>query len=286
MKGRWKGKRTTLLNYHRHFIVSIQRIFRQDSSFYPAPKSLETPLAGDEDIKPVEFLTQKPVLRRSTRRMQFFQKASRLFLSAEFRLVFLPLLLGIAVFGVYKSVKLSKENNGLRFELVQANSYAAESRRRMHTAEEKNEILLDDLADLKKKLELKEAEAREQLKNIALLTQKFQETAVAYAHLAKDAQKRSDDYIVLAFENADLKAKLAEVKGLKRQIRKIEHRNKKTLSSSRKMAAPAPQRNTAPSCLAEAIGLAIGAGNEGYIVKEGEPTYSKKIEITVDPAPR
>ncbi len=192
-------------------------------------------------------------------------------------------LLGVAVFGVYKAAALAKENNGLKIELVKANVSAEAFRGRMRTAECKNEIFLDDLAVLKKKLESKEAEVQSQLKHIALLTQKFQETAVAYANLAKDTQKRSDDYMALAFENADLKAKLSEVKGIRRQIRKIQRRGNKAVVQSRKMAAPALQKNVGPTCLADAISLAVSAGNEGYIVKEGEPTYPKQVEITVEP---
>lgn len=199
----------------------------------------------------------------------------------------------MAVFGIYKSLDLARDNNelqlsldGFKIELAKTSVLARKSRERIQTVESRNEILLDSIAVLERKLEAKESEVQEQLKNIALLTQKFQETAAAYTDLAKDTQKRSDDYMALAFENANLKAKLASAKGGKRRLPqrlRAQRENNKVTAQSQKMAAPVLQKNAAPTCLAEAISLAAGEGNEGYIVKEGECTYTKQVEISVEP---
>lgn len=213
-------------------------------------------------------------------------------LKPSFSLIILPFLLGVAVFGVFKSLDLAKKNSSLEasvdslnLDLAKASSKINESKERMNTAECRNEILLEDIAALEKRLAAREKEVREQLRNIAFLTKKYQETAIAYADLALDAKKRSDEYMALAFENTQLKAQMESLAGLKRQVRKNRRKGKgrNVSAHSQKISVPLEQPTNGVGSLAEAISLAFGGGNEGFIMKEGESTYAKQVEITVQP---
>lgn len=214
-------------------------------------------------------------------------------LKPSFSLIILPFLLGVAVFGVFKSLDLARKNSdlevsvdGFSLELARARDVIKESKKRVNTVECRNEILSEDITALEKKLAVREQEIQEQLKNIAFLTKKFQETENLYTDLVQDAKKRSDEYMALAFENAELKAKMKSLAGLKRQVREKKGKGKSSVvapARSQKISPSIKQPNTGVGSLAEAISLAIGGGNEGFVMKEGESTYARQVEITVQP---
>lgn len=204
----------------------------------------------------------------------------------------IPFFLGTAVFGILKSLELAKKNKELvtsaqesRIKLAKLEIAFNESQLRVNSVNSRNEMLLDDLAALKKALAAKEEQIESQTKNIVLLSQKFQETATAYAALVQENLKHAEDVVALAFENNGLKKKASPAKKLKRGKNRIDSKKKNGQKEKLQKAAPSPvpmQNSMGPSCLAEAISRAVG-GNEGFVVKDGETTYDRRVEITVEP---
>lgn len=204
----------------------------------------------------------------------------------------IPFFLGTAVFGIFKSLELAKKNKALetsvqesRIQLAKLDIAFKESQLRVNSVNGRNEMLLDDLAALKKTLAVKEEQIESQTKNIILLSQKFQETATAYAALVQENLKHAEDVMALAFKNNGLKKEISPAQKLKRGKNKVNPKKKNGKKESFSKATPPPvsmQGSVGPSSLAEAISMAVG-GNEGFVVKDGETTYDRQVEITVEP---
>lgn len=204
----------------------------------------------------------------------------------------IPFFLGTAVFGIFKSLELAKKNKGLEISVQESKIRLAkleiafqESQLRVNSLNSRNEMLLDDLAALKKTLAAKEEQIESQTKNIVLLSQKFQETATAYAALVQENLKHAEDVMALAFKNNGLKKKALPARKLKRGKNRVNPKKKSGKKENLPKATPLPvlmQNSMGPFCLAEAISMAVG-GNEGFVVKNGETTYDRQVEITVEP---
>lgn len=215
-------------------------------------------------------------------------------------IVVLALLLGAALFGIFKSLELSKRNadlhasmdllqgklNQTEFSLKEARSFVGE-------VSLKNARLESEVSFLNEKLSRKEKEVSEQNAQISLLMQRFRETAQVNLALLDQHNSMSSRMVRVELENAEMKKKLSSVDELKKAIKELKARRnlvaRETRLVQKKRTGQRAPVNKAPASKKRTIfgppqsSDDLKSGNEGYVVRQGKSTYEGLVEIRVIP---
>jgi chromosome segregation ATPase len=215
-------------------------------------------------------------------------------------IVVLALLVGASLFGIFKSLELSKRNADLRAsmdllkgKLSQTEFSLKEARSFIGEVSLKNARLEGEVSSLNKKLSKKEKEILEQGEQISLLIQRFKETAEVNLTLLDQHNSLSSQMVRLELENAEMKKRLSSVDELKKAIKELKARRSLVQQEKRLIQKKGAVREAlvkkAPAIKKKIFfgppksSDDLTSGNEGYVVRQGKSTYEGLVEIRVIP---
>ncbi|MEW6075003.1 MAG: hypothetical protein AB1530_01715 [Candidatus Omnitrophota bacterium] len=205
----------------------------------------------------------------------------------NFKAFLVALLVGITAFSVMKFIMTQKENIELSRSLqslkTEVSSLQYEKGKLLHSLETEKEaqrVLSEENAELTKTLNL----TQEQLRTFDADLKAAQEElgrlnlAVRTLKTESEASRSQNDYLKaqlqqLSQENDELKIKLSSIAELKKAIRELKRRPRKS-----PLAQPPPgvKKNESPK--------RRFPGNQGFLLKNGKSTYIPKVYIEVSPA--
>ena len=212
----------------------------------------------------------------------------------------MPFFFGMAVFGVYKSLDLSRQNAALKTSLDETNHKLAQTETSLKETKDtlrerffENAKLDGEVRTLKMKLEDKEQENQGYLQQISLLTQKIKEAGRINVSLLEQQNTMTGQLMRLGFENAEMKKTLSSVQELKKAIRDLKIRKKnaskqaETAQSVKKPAEKKVEKQAEKKYLfdrrKEEATETAPKGNAGFFVKDGRSTFEGLVEIRVIP---
>lgn len=141
----------------------------------------------------------------------------------------IPFLLGISLFGLYKSLELLKKNTSLtnsigelNKELTVVRASLKETKDSLGESQQRNAKLEDDINGLEVKLSNTEKEAQKQQRNASILFEKLKEAAEANDSLVAKNEEMEDAFIRMSFENSEMKKKFSSIFELKKAIRELK----------------------------------------------------------------
>ncbi len=187
------------------------------------------------------------------------------------------LMAGITIFSVYKYARSFNEKYKLTQSLKQTQSRLDE------TLQEKQN-LLETLEKEKAAARKLEEENAKMLRNIkagakrldklfrdyARMEDSVEKVNAQLAGLQKEKEELNSQLKQATQERDDLQAKLTSISGLKKALRELRWQARK-VGFQMKDAADSQGSDNLP-------------GNQGFIVRDGKPTYPAKVKIDVSPA--
>jgi len=215
----------------------------------------------------------------------------------------LALLVGASTFGVYKSVDLFQKNGELQATLGKTEEELSFTKKSLSANRAARIQLEEDLNAMQIKMDQKEKEAKDHLRQIAELTKKTQEAEQADAAMSSIYSAMSDQIMRLEFENAEMQRKLSSVHELKKAIKDVKVQSHKAAVRSKKVVGKkvikrrevlkqSPRVSLPEPTIAPVVLPAPGpqtssqkeTRNEGYLIKDGKSTFEGVVEINVTPA--
>jgi len=201
------------------------------------------------------------------------------------------LLLGVSLFGSYKTWDLLKKNTGLEISLDEMTGKLSVAQTSLKKAEQDlsesylaNDKLEGEVVTLRTSLSSRERQVNEQVAQISLLTSKVKETSQVSVSLLDQHNQLSVRLMRLELENAEMKGKLSSVQELKKAIREIKAQKKvQAAEATAKTTVPAEKKRLFGRSRAEDTSQASAAGNEGFFVKDGKSTFQEMVKIHVTP---
>ncbi|RJO64941.1 MAG: hypothetical protein C4540_02715 [Candidatus Omnitrophota bacterium] len=205
----------------------------------------------------------------------------------NFKAFLVALLAGITAFSVIKFVMTQKENielsRGLQSLKADVSSLQYEKGKLLHSIETEKEaqrVLSEENAELTKTLNL----TQEQLRTFDTDLKAAQEEldrlnlAVRTLKTESEASRSQNDYLKaqlgqLSQENNELKIKLGSIAELKKVIRELKRKPRKSLSVQLQQSGVKKNENPRRRF----------PGNQGFLLKNGKSTYIPKVYIEVSP---
>ncbi len=219
--------------------------------------------------------------------------------------VLIAFLLGIALFGIFKSITLLKHNmelnqavGRLTLDLETTQSTLKETKQALSDAYLKNSELEGGLKDSQAKLEQKEEELKNSIAHIAQLTEKLKEVVGINEDLSRVNADIQDRTLRTELENSEMKKKLSSVDEMKKAIKELrikirEEKRKKRVKvvpqKKQKEEKPVPVQPPKPLLQqseplhAAKISLDNTLGNKGFFIKDGKSTFEDLVDIRVVP---
>jgi hypothetical protein len=214
------------------------------------------------------------------------------------------LLVGVSTFGVYKSVDLSRKNGELEVSLKNAQEELSITKKSLSENRAARIQMEEDLNVMQIKMDQKEKEAKDHLRQIAELTKKTGEVEQTDAAMASIYNAMSDQIMRLEFENAEMRRKLSSVHELKKAIKNAQIQRHKVIVRSKKAVVKKEikqrkvlkkpsrmslfQPTIAPAVIPAPVTNEIApqkeTRNEGYLIRDGKSTFEGVVEINVTPA--
>lgn len=216
----------------------------------------------------------------------------------------LALLVGASTFGVYKSVDLFRKNGELEVTLGKAEKELSFMKESLNANRVVRIQLEEDLNAVQVKMDQKEKEERELLRQIKELTAKTGEAEQTDVAMASIYSAMSDQIMRLEFENAVMRRKMSSVHELKKAIKEVKIQKQKIAVRSKKnvkkkalkrrkvlsqpLRVPSPEPVSVPVSISEpVVNKTVSQEitcNEGYLIKDGKSTFEGVVEIKVTPA--
>lgn len=202
-------------------------------------------------------------------------------------------LLGISIFGLYKSLELLKKNISLTSsigeldkELTVVSASLKETKDSLGESQQRNARLEDDINSLGVNLSNTEKEVQKQQRNASILFEKLNEATDANDALVARNEEMEDAFIRMSFENSELKKKFSSVSELKKAIRELKvaaaKAKKGRLAEKQKKQVPRSAKAKAKVKTKDAS-EAQSPGNRGFVVKDGQSTFQGIVNIEVLP---
>ena len=199
----------------------------------------------------------------------------------------LALVLGVAFFGIYKSIKLIKQNtalsqslNEVKIELAGTELTLKQTQDRLRQSDTKNVELTKDIETATAKLAKTEEGLFVYQKRLDRLSNKLKVATETNADLGVKNMETLNRLMRAEFENSEMKKTLSSVAELKRAIKELKKKPGKE-------KPPAPSGKpfvwfwNTPQAKAPEKPI---EGNKGFFIKDGEPTFQKVVTINVLPA--
>jgi len=206
-------------------------------------------------------------------------------------LAIIAFFLGIALFGIFKSLTLFKRNLGLTHkvgvltmdldtaQVSLKNTKAALSDSYMKSAE-----LEGSLKDVETKLSEKEKEAKDLLDTINKLSQELREASNSNENLFAVNKELRDRSLRIELENSEIKKRFSSIQELKLAIKELKIKMKKERQRKSKRSTPRVKNLFEPVKSVERVVLAPAEGNMGFFIKDGKSTFGGFVDIKVVPA--
>jgi len=198
----------------------------------------------------------------------------------------LALVLGVAFFGIYKSMELLKQNtalsqslNDVKVELAGTEIALSQTKDLLRRSDARNVELIKDVETATTKLSKIEEGFFVYQKRLDRLSNKLKVATKTNTALGIKNIETLDRLMRAEFENSEMKKTLSSVVELKRAIRELKKK-----PSKEKSLAPSGKPfiwfwNVPPVKAAEKP----LEGNKGFFVKDGESTFKKVVTINVLP---
>ncbi|MFH0940736.1 MAG: hypothetical protein V1840_02645 [Candidatus Omnitrophota bacterium] len=192
--------------------------------------------------------------------------------------------LGIALFGIFKSVTLFKRNLGLThklglltMDLDIAQTSLNKTKTALSDSYMKSAELEGNLNDIETKFSKKEKEAEELLNTINKLSQELKEASDFNEDLSEANKELRDRSLRIELENSEIKNKLSSIQELKLAIKELKI--KMRMEKQRKPKQPGPPVKN----LFKPVVLSPTEGNMGFFIKDGRSTFDEIVDIRVVP---
>ncbi len=207
-------------------------------------------------------------------------------------LVFVAFLLGVAIFGFYKSLELVQENEDIKLSVTElelkldtSHKLLKDSRTSLSDMVKKNAGLQGEILDLNQKLEQRSGEIQGYLQELAVLAESFNQSVQANTELMGQSDSLTQEKMRLELENLEMKKRLSSVPELKRaitevRVREREERIRQREERVREAARLREQR--ASGARDEEPAPSDEGGNAGYFVRDGKD-IDEKVDIRVIP---
>lgn len=193
-------------------------------------------------------------------------------------------LVAIAVFTSLRYVNIMLQNNSLRDQLQASKFYSSSLEDRIAKQKKQYEDLLEDVEVLEAGLKQKGLELETALKELSDLDKKImvlgQENTVLRQDLDLTSQDRDKLHArleTLIQEKADLEEKFNTIEGLKQAIRDLKLKMRQARRQAARRQSGSEKRGKPNSDLS--------GGNRGYLILDGQSTFSPKVRIKVSPVP-
>lgn len=204
-------------------------------------------------------------------------------------LAIIAFFLGIALFGIFKSLTLFKRNLGLTYnvgllamDLDTAQTSLKKTKAALSDSYLKSAELESDLNDLETKFSKKEKEAKGLIDTINRLSQELKEASDSNENLFGANKELRDRSLRMELENSEMQKRFSSIQELKLAIKelKIKMRQEK----QRKLKQLAPQAVPQVRKAARPVVLPPTEGNMGFFIKDGKSTFDGIVDIEVVPA--
>lgn len=208
----------------------------------------------------------------------------------------LAFLIGISLFGFYKSLQMAKKNaylertvSELTAELEKTRNGWAKTQEHLSDSYMKTAELEGEVGTLNRKLARRDKEIKEYLDSVALLSEKFREMAKANVSLAEANAEISQRFLRLNLEHSEVQKRLSSATELKRALTELRRRER----AERQYRATLLRPRQGVSEIKETGPDRGRGGNEGFFVKDGRfisqdivVEESRGVDIQVVPLER
>lgn len=208
----------------------------------------------------------------------------------------IAILLGVSLFGIYKSIELVAKNfalsnalSSLNSELDAAKASLAGTRQSLGDAYLRNAELEGQLAVMDKRLNRQEEDIKGYLDKISSVSEKLKEVARANAALYAENRSMAGQALRSKLETQEMRKKLSSISELKKAIKELKVR----ISSEKKSKAASAhgknktehKKKVSGGFVRREIAEQFVAGNGGFLIKDGRPTFVRRtVDIRVIPA--
>ena len=206
-------------------------------------------------------------------------------------LAIIAFFLGIALFGIFKSLTLFKGNLGLThkvglltMDLDMAQTSLKKTKAALSDSYMKSAGLEGDLNDLETKFSKKEKEAKELLDTINKLSQELKEVSDSNENLFEANKELRDRSLRAELENSEIKTKFSSIHELKLAINELKIKMRMEKQRKPKQPGPRVKNLFKPVVLpAPPLDNKIAEGNMGFFIKDGKSTFDGIVNIEVVP---
>jgi septal ring factor EnvC (AmiA/AmiB activator) len=212
-------------------------------------------------------------------------------------LAIIAFLLGIALFGIFKSLALFKRNLDfthkvglLTMDLDTAQTSLKNTRAALSDSYMKSAELEGNIKDLETKFSKKEKEAKGLIDTINRLSQELKEASDSNENLSGANKELRDRSLRIELENSELKMKFSSIHELKLAIKELKIRMRMEKQHKPKQPATRVKNLFKPAQPAEHVVLKAPLsdnketeGNMGFFIKDGKSTFDGIVNIEVMP---
>jgi len=215
------------------------------------------------------------------------------------------LLAGFSIFGLYQSLALMHKNSylfdqlgRLQVELSATQLGLNQTRTLLTETYQKNTQLENEAVLLNSKLARAKQELEEQKNKINSLGNIIQQARRVNEFLQARNREVSEQYVRVSFENQEMKKTLSSAAELKKAMAALRKKPARPAPAKNKQVRKKPvpvkaarSKKTAKAKSPATVALQPApvdqtlAGNEGFVVKDGESTLLDRVDIRVTPAP-
>ncbi len=206
-------------------------------------------------------------------------------------------LLGIALFGIFKSLTLFSDNQGLTrkvglltMDLDVAQTSLDKTKTALSDSYMKSAELEGSLKAVETKLSKKEQEAEELLDTIDKLSQDLKAVSDLNEGLSEANKELSDRALRIELESSELKKRFSSIQELKLAIKELKIKMRQERQRKPKQPVLRGKKISKPALSAEHIALpvqplgkGIAEGNMGFFIKDGRSTFEGLVDIEVVP---
>jgi len=206
-------------------------------------------------------------------------------------LAIIAFFLGIALFGISKSLTLVKSNLGLThkiglmtMELDTAQTSLKQTKAALSDSYLKGAELEGNIKDIETKLSKKEKEAQEFLDTIDKLSQELKEASDSNEDLSGVNKELRDRSLRMELENSEIKKKFSSIHELKLAIKELKMKMRMEKQRKPKQPMPRVKNLSKPVVLpTPPLDNKMAEGNMGFFIKNGRSTFEGIVDIEVVP---
>lgn len=198
-------------------------------------------------------------------------------------------LVGISVFGIFKSLELTFRNvvlgrsvTQLKSELDTAQVALKASRQALGESYFNNAELEDRLAQMDTKLNKQAENINGYLAKISLMSEKLQETAKANVVLYASHTEIANQLMREKLDAGEMRKKLSSITELKKAIKELKARLRRSRRAD-PVAVVVKKKNMPEFPESKEIVGEPFKGNAGFLVKDGKSTFEGLVDIRVVP---